>query len=342
MTAGPSRSPWQEVLAPFAVPCARRGSGAVLTSLVPYLALSVAMYLAISVSPWLTLALAIPTTGFLVRTFVVFHDCVHGSLLPSRKANAWVGSVLGLVVLTPFRSWQHDHAVHHATSGDLDRRGVGDVITLTVAEYRGRTPRARLLYRLIRNPMIMFTLGPVIAMIVGPRIPAKGARPRFRHSVLQTDAALVVAIGLAVWLLGWADFLLVWGPPALLAGSAGVWLFYVQHQFEEAYWQTGDEWNYVDAALQGASYLKLPTLLRFFTFNIGLHHVHHLNARIPGYNLPRAHRASPAFASVPTLSIWDGLRAVRYKLYDEHTGRLVTFTQARHSLVVPVAAPQGA
>jgi omega-6 fatty acid desaturase (delta-12 desaturase) len=342
MTAGPSRSPWQEVLAPYAIPSTRRGSIAVLTSVVPYLALSVAMYLAISVSPWLTLALAIPTTGFLVRTFVVFHDCVHGSLLPSRKANAWVGNVLGIVVLTPFRAWQHDHAVHHATSGDLDRRGVGDVITLTVAEYRGRTPRERLLYRLIRNPAIMFTLGPIIAMIVGPRIPPKDARPRFKRSVLRTDAALIVAIGLAVWLLGWADFLLVWGPPALLAGSAGVWLFYVQHQFEDAYWQTGDEWNYVDAALHGASHLKLPTVLRFFTFNIGLHHVHHLNARIPGYNLPRAHKASPAFNDVPTLTVRDGLRAVRYKLYDEHAGRLVTFTQSRHCLVAPVAAPQGA
>jgi acyl-lipid omega-6 desaturase (Delta-12 desaturase) len=342
MTAGPSRSPWQEVLAPFATPSTRRGSIAVLTSVVPYLALSVAMYLAISVSPLLTLALAIPTTGFLVRVFVVFHDCVHGSLLPSRRANAWVGNVLGVIVLTPFRSWQHDHAVHHATSGDLDRRGVGDVITLTVAEYRGRSPRARLLYRLIRNPLIMFTLGPIIAMIIGPRIPAKNARPRFRRSVLQTDAALAVAIGAACWLLGWSNFLLVWGPSALLAGSVGVWLFYVQHQFEDAYWQSGDEWNYADAALRGASHLKLPAVLRFFTGNIGLHHVHHLNARIPGYNLPRAHAASPAFDNVPTLSIWDGLRSVHYKLWDEHAARLVTFTQARHSLVHPNVAPQGA
>ena len=342
MTAGPSRSPWHTALAPFAAPCSRRGTLAVLTSVVPYLALSVTMYLALRVSPLLTLALAIPTAGFLVRVFVVFHDCVHGSLLPSRRANARVGAVLGLLVLTPFRCWQHDHAVHHATSGDLDRRGVGDVLTLTVSEYRSRSSRSRLLYRLIRNPLIMFGLGPVIAMIIGPRIPAAGARPRMRNSVLLTDAALAVLIGGSCWLLGWSEFLLVWGPPALLAGSVGVWLFYVQHQFEDAYWQSGEEWDFVDAALRGASHLKLPRLLQFFTGNIGLHHVHHLNARIPGYNLPRAHASTPVFAAVPTLSMWDGLRSVRFKLWDEQAGRLVTFAQARHSLVPPVGASQSA
>ena len=294
----------------------------------PYIALCGLMYLSLGLSPVLTVALAIPAAGFLVRVFVAFHDCAHGSLFPSRRANARVGTVLGLFVLSPFRRWRHDHAVHHATSGDLDRRGVGDIVTLTVTEYHARSRKGRLAYRLIRNPLVMFGLGPVFAMIVGPRIVARDARPRMRNSVLGTDAALVVVVGALCWLIGWRDFLIVWAPAALLAGSVGIWLFYVQHQFEDAYWQDGANWSYADAAMRGSSYLKLPKLLQFFTGNIGLHHVHHLNSRIPNYNLQRAHDSNPIFASVPTLTFWDGLRAVKFKLWDEDAGRLVTFAQA--------------
>ena len=337
MTPGSSRAPWRETLAPFAVPCMRRGLLAVATSAVPYVALCAVMYVTLGVSPALTGVLAIAAAGFLLRVFVMFHDCAHGSLLPSRRANAVLGTVLGLLVLSPFRRWRHDHAVHHATSGDLDRRGVGDIVTLTVAEYRARRWRGRVAYRLIRNPLVMFGLGPVFAMIVGPRIVARGARPRMRNSVLATDVALAVAIGGLCWLIGWQAFLVVWAPAALLAGSVGIWLFYVQHQFEDAYWQSGDVWSYADAALRGSSHLKLPRVLQFFTGNIGLHHVHHLNARIPNYNLRRAHAASPMFASVPTLSLWSGLRSVRFKLWDEHAGRLVTFAQARRGFL-PAAA----
>ena len=294
----------------------------------PYIALCGVMYLSLGISPLLTVVLAIPAAGFLVRVFVVFHDCAHGSLFPSRRANVHVGTVMGLFVLSPFRRWRHDHAVHHATSGDLDRRGVGDIVTLTVTEYHARSPKGRLAYRLIRNPLVMFGLGPVFAMIVGPRIVARGARPRMRNSVLATDVALLVLVAALCWLIGWRDFVIVWAPAALLAGSVGIWLFYVQHQFEDAYWQNGADWSYADAAMRGSSYLKLPKLLQFFTGNIGLHHVHHLNSRIPNYNLQRAHDSNPIFAAVPTLSLRDGLRAVRLKLWDEEAGRLVTFAQA--------------
>jgi omega-6 fatty acid desaturase (delta-12 desaturase) len=340
MKVGPNPSPSQELLAPLAVPSARRGLWGIATSALPYLGLSVAIYLTLGVSPILTVLLVIPTAGFLVRVFIMFHDCAHGSLLPSRRANAVFGAVLGVMVLMPFRRWQHDHAVHHATSGDLDRRGVGDVVTLTVAEYRAKPWRARVAYRLVRNPLIMFGVGPVLAMVIGPRIVAGGARPRMRNSVLRADAALAaLAVG-GCLLIGWRDFLIVWGPAALLAGSVGIWLFYVQHQFEDAYWQRRDGWNYADAALRGSSHLALPSVLRFFTGNIGLHHVHHLNAKIAHYNLPRAHVTCPAFASVPTLTLWDGLRAVRLKLWDEQSGRLVTFAQARRTLLsVPVPGP---
>src|ERR1700760_3126720 len=329
MSAVSNRAPWKATLAPYTQPSAVRGALAIATSAVPYIGLCVLMYLTLSVSPLLTAALAVLAAGFLVRVFVVFHDCAHGSLLPSRRANIIAGSILGLLVLSPFRRWRHDHAVHHATSGDLDRRGVGDVVTLTIHEYRSRTWRGRASYRMIRNPLVMFGLGPIFAMVIGPRLVGRDARPRMRNSVLATDAVLLVAVAALCWLIGWRDLLIVWAPAALLAGSAGIWLFYVQHQFEDAYWQRGPEWSYADAALRGSSYLKLGPVGRFFTGNIGLHHVHHLNARIPNYNLQRAHDEVALFRDVPTLSLLDGLRAVKLKLYDEQRGKLVTFAQAR-------------
>jgi omega-6 fatty acid desaturase (delta-12 desaturase) len=319
----------RDALATYARPRLPRSVLELFTSVVPYLAGSVLMYFALSVSYLLTLALVLPTAGFLVRTFVVFHDCAHGSLLPSKRANRYIGRFLGLFVLSPYERWRHDHAVHHASSGDLERRGVGDIVTLTVDEYRARSPRGRLAYRAIRHPLVMFGLGPVIAMIVGPRIATRSQRPRMRHSVLATDVVLVAAIGALCWLIGWQDFLLVWAPPAMIAGSVGIWLFYVQHQFEDAYWQSAEEWDYQEAALRGSSYLKLPKLLQFFTGNIGLHHVHHLNARIPNYNLQRAHDENPVFHQVPTLSLGDALRSPRLKLWDEERGKLVTFAHAR-------------
>ncbi len=322
-------SDWREALAPYARPHLGRSLLDLMTSAVPYVALSVLMYLALDVSYVLTLAIAVPAAGFLLRTYIVFHDCAHGSLLPSKRANAWVGRTLGLIVFSPFSSWRHSHAVHHATAGDLERRGVGDVHTLTVAEYRGLPWRKRLGYRLFRNPLVMFGLGPLFAMVIQPRLTSRAARPRIRRSVIGTNLALLLLIGGLCWLVGWRDYLLVQAPTAMLAGSAGVWLFYVQHQFEDTYWQNTSDWSYAAAALQGSSYLKLPKVLQFFTGNIGLHHVHHLSARIPNYNLQRAHDENPICHDVPTLSLWDGMRAVRLKLWDGERGRLVTFADAR-------------
>jgi acyl-lipid omega-6 desaturase (Delta-12 desaturase) len=330
--------PGQEALAAYARPRLGRSVLEIFTSVVPYLAVSVLMYLALDVSYLLALALVVPAAGFLVRTFIMFHDCAHGSLLPSKRANRSVGRFLGLFVLSPFQRWRHDHAIHHGTSGDLERRGVGDIITLTVDEYQARAWRGRLAYRLIRNPVVMFGLGPIIAMIIGPRIATRSQRPRLRHSVLGTDVVLVTVIGGLCWLMGWQRFLVVWAPAAMIAGSVGIWLFYVQHQFEDAYWQSAADWSYTDAALRGSSYLKLPRVLQFFTGNIGLHHVHHLNSRIPNYNLQRAHDENAIFRQVPTLSLWDGLRSVRLKLWDEEHGKLVTFAQAGRAQRASVAS----
>jgi acyl-lipid omega-6 desaturase (Delta-12 desaturase) len=330
-SAGPS---WKEALAPYAQPSLGRALLDIATSVVPYVALTVGMYLALRVSYLLVLVLALPAAAFLVRTFILFHDCSHGSFLPSKRGNAWLGIGLGLLLYSPFLRWRHDHAVHHATSGDLGRRGVGDIRTLTVTEYDALAWRGRMGYRLLRNPLLMFGLGPIIAMVIGPRIVARGARPRMRRSVIATNVALAALVGGLCVLVGWRQYLLVSAPPQLLAGSIGIWLFYVQHQFEDAYWENGSDWEYADAALRGSSYLKLPKVLHFCTGNIGFHHVHHLNARIPNYNLPRAHNENAMFHDVPTLSLWDGLRAVRLKLWDEDRKRLVTYAQAR-SVIAP-------
>jgi omega-6 fatty acid desaturase (delta-12 desaturase) len=287
------------------------------------------MYLSLDLSYLVTLAIAVPTGGFLVRTFIVFHDCAHGSFFRSSRANAWVGRGCGLLVFAPFAAWRHEHAVHHATSGDLDRRGVGDVPTLTVAEYEALPARSRIAYRLFRNPAVMFGVGPIWAMVISPRFISRSARARLRHSVALTNLALAIVVGGLCLLVGPLDFLLVWGPPALIAGAVGVWLFYVQHQFEDAYWESSPDWSYADAALRGSSYLRLRQPLQFFTGNIGLHHVHHLSARVPNYNLQRAHDEMPILQSVPTLTIWDGLRAARLKLWDEEHRRLVSFSDLR-------------
>jgi omega-6 fatty acid desaturase (delta-12 desaturase) len=322
-------SGWSETLAPYARPNPRRSALDIATSVVPYIALWVLMYLSLSVSYLLTLALAIPAAGFAVRSFIVFHDCTHGSFMRSKRANAWVGTIVGAIVFQCFRAWKLEHAIHHATAGDLDRRGVGDVDTITLAEYESKPWSGRLAYRLFRNPLVMFGIGPFVAMLVAPRIPEKGARPRIRNAVYATNAVLVVLVAAICWLIGWQHFLEIQVPILMISGATGIWLFYVQHQFEDVYWESAEHWSYADAALRGSSYLKLPKVLQFFTGNIGLHHVHHLSARIPNYNLQRAHDDNPIFHDVPVLSLVDGLRAVRLKLYDEDQGRMVTWAQAR-------------
>jgi omega-6 fatty acid desaturase (delta-12 desaturase) len=326
---------WRERLAPYAEPSIGRGVLDLATSVVPYLALTAAMYALLRVSHLLVLVLAVPASGFLLRTFIVFHDCTHGSFLPSRRGNQWVGVVCGLLVFTPFHSWRHEHAVHHATAGDLDNRGMGDVDTLTVAEYLRLPWLQRLGYRLMRNPFVLLVLGPLWALLLEPRLLPGWARGRFWRKIVATDVALVAIVGALCALVGWRAVLLVQLPSAMLAGAAGVWLFYVQHQFEDVYWQRHESWSYPDSALRGSSHLKLPKVLQFFTGNIGLHHVHHLSARIPNYNLQRAHDENPVFHDVPTLTTWDGIRTLRLKLYDERRGRLVNFSAARDSRAAP-------
>jgi acyl-lipid omega-6 desaturase (Delta-12 desaturase) len=320
---------WRESLAPYARPDLRRSVFDVATSVVAYLALTAVMYAALDVSLLLVLVLAVPAAGFLVRTFIVFHDCAHGSFLPWRRANHWLGIACGLLVYSPFHIWRHEHAVHHASAGDLDRRGRGDVETLTVAEWAALSRPKRLAYRTFRNPLVMLGLGPIWALMIAPRLVPGWARARFGRTIIATNIALtVLLVGLCA-LVGWRAVLVVQLPTAMLAGAIGIWMFYVQHQFEDVYWERKEDWSYAEAALRGSSYLKLPSLLQFFTGNIGLHHVHHLSARIPNYNLQRAHDKNPVFHNVPRLNAWDGVRALKLKLYDEDRGRMVGFREAR-------------
>jgi omega-6 fatty acid desaturase (delta-12 desaturase) len=330
---------WRATLAPYSQPNLLRSLEDIATSVLPYLLLLVGIYYTARVSIVLSLLLALPAAGFLLRTFIIFHDCAHASFFRSKRANAIVGAWLGVLLFMPFRSWRHKHAVHHATAGDLDRRGVGDIHTLTVSEYFERRWFGRLSYRLFRNPIVMFGLGPLLVILVGPRFVSRKTPRRIRNSVLGTDLVLAVALSVSCLLLGWQTVLLVQGPTLMLTGAIGIWLFYVQHQFEDTYWESRATWSYDDAALRGSSYLKLPRPLQFFTGNIGFHHVHHLSARIPNYNLELAHRRSSTLQVAPTLTLREGLLAPRWKLWDAENRRLVTFKQA-HALKETVASPR--
>ena len=329
-TAAPAGDPLHRAeIAPYAQPRPWRTALDLLSGPVAYLALWPVMLWALQSSYWLALAISVPAAGFLLRTFIIFHDCTHGSLFRSRRANLWVGRLCGLLVLHPFAAWRHSHAVHHGSAGDIDRRGTGDVMTMTVGEYREASRKERLTYRAFRNPLVMFGLGPWWSLVIQPRIPPKGGSDALRNSVWLTNAAIVALIGSVCLLIGWRDYLILQAPMVFIAGSAGVWLFFVQHQFEDVYWESSDEWSYADAALQGSSHLKLPKLLQFFTGNIGLHHVHHLSSRVPNYNLQAAHDDLAVFESVPTLTFWESWRSCRLKLVDERTGKLLTWKQVR-------------
>lgn len=315
---------WREILEVYQTPDLNHSLWQITTSIVPYILLWAAMVFSLSISYWLTLLLAIPTAGFMVRIFIIFHDCGHGSFFESRKANDMLGILTGLLTFTPYYEWRHSHAIHHATAGNLDRRGIGDVQTLTVAEYIALPWWKKAGYRIMRNPLVMFTIGSFLVFAVGHRFPRKGFGKRERFSVIWTNLALAVIIaGLMLW-IGWQAFLLVQVPILFLAASAGVWLFYVQHNFEGTYWVRKDKWDFVKTGLQGSSYYQLPAILQWFSGNIGFHHIHHLAPRVPNYMLPKCHAENRLFQVKP-LTIRSSLRSLRLRLWDEDAGVMVGF-----------------
>lgn len=316
---------WREAITRYQTPSLRRSLWEITNSVVPFLLLWYLMYRSLEVSYWLTLALAIPAAGFMTRTFIIFHDCGHGSFFKSQRLNDLVGTLTGILTLTPYYHWRHDHAIHHASAGNLDRRGVGDVKTLTVEEYRALPPWKQLGYRIFRNPLLMFTVGAWIVFIVVHRFYKPKAGKRERFSVYLTDLALLNIVLLMSLLIGFKAFILVEFPILAIATGVGVWLFYVQHNFDGTYWERQGKWDFVSAGLQGSSFYKLPGILQWFTGNIGFHHIHHLGPRVPNYLLPKCYRENAIFQEVKPLTIMGGFKSLGYRLWDEQNRRLVGF-----------------
>ncbi|SPE54543.1 Fatty acid desaturase [Verrucomicrobia bacterium] len=331
--AQPSSASWKQIVSKYQKPEVWRSVWQIVNSLVPYAGLWYLMYLSQNVSYWLTLPLAILAAGFLVRVFIIFHDCGHGSFFKSRRANDILGFFTGVLTLTPYHQWRWEHALHHSTSGDLDRRGTGDVWTLTVQEYLEAGRWKRFAYRLARNPIVLFVLAPLFVFLIQQRFANAKAPARERRSVLWTNLALLVLATSLSCLFGLKTYLLIQLSVILLAGSAGVWLFYVQHQFEGVYWERREHWDYTTAALKGSSFYKLPRVLQWFSGNIGFHHIHHLSPRIPNYQLEKAHKSEPLFQTVPPITLLASLKSFTFRLWDEQRQKLVGYGALRAARV---------
>lgn len=319
----------QHEMAAYQRPGRLRSIWQLANSLTGYTILWYIAYRMLDYSFWLTLPVAVLMGGFLVRIFIVFHDCGHGSFFRSKKANGFWGVVTGFLTFTPYHRWRASHARHHATSGNLDKRGEGDVWMMTVKEYAQASRFERLKYRLYRNPVIMFLLGPLFIILISNRVAGRKPSRSEKRSVYRTNAVLLAFSAAIVLLFGWKVFLVVESLPLFVAHVAGVWLFYVQHQFEGVYWERNSRWDFVTASLEGGSFYKLPAVMRWFSGSIGYHHVHHLNSRIPNYNLVRCQNSIAPLQRAKTTGILNSLKALNYRLWDEDTGRLVGFRALR-------------
>jgi omega-6 fatty acid desaturase (delta-12 desaturase) len=319
-------------LTPYREPTLARSVAEIAVTALPLVALWAAMWGVSHISYWLSLALAAPAAGFLVRLFMIQHDCGHGAFFRNRDVNDWVGRVIGVVTLTPYDYWKRTHATHHATSGNLDRRGMGDIDTLTVREYLAASWRRRLGYRIYRHPLVMFGVGPAYLFLLQQRAPLglmRGAGWKPWISTMATNAAIALAAVLLMALIGVGPFLAIHLPIVILAASIGVWLFYVQHQFDRTTWAHDGDWSHADAALHGSSHYDLPVVLRWFSANIGVHHVHHLSSRIPFYRLREVLKKHPELVNVGRLTLWQSLGCVNFALWDEDAGKLISFRELR-------------
>ena len=322
---------WVQVLSKYREPSTRRSILELAVTLVPFVLLWALAWISLSVSYGLAFGIAVLNAAFLVRIFAIQHDCSHASYFHNRKISNWVGRGLGVLTLTPFDVWQRTHSIHHSHHGNLDHRGIGDVLTLTVEEYRARTPLGRLLYRMYRNPLVLFVLGPSYLFILQNRLPFGLMNSGWRYwtSAMGTNAMIAIALGLIIWLGGLMPVVLIFLPTSVIAGTIGVWLFYVQHQFEQTHWAKTEDWQIHEAALTGSSYYVLPRPLRWLTANIGIHHVHHLYSRIPFYRLTEVLRDHAVLDETQRLTIRQSLRSVRLHLWDEKGRRLLSFREER-------------
>ena len=320
---------WKAIVLEYQKPSLWRAVWQLVNTLGPYALLWYLMYLSFTWSWWLTFGLAVLAGMFLVRIFIIFHDCGHGSFFKSHLANDIVGFVTGVLTFTPYYHWRWEHSIHHASAGALDRRGTGDIWTLTVEEYLKASRWKRFAYRLARNPLVLFGIAPVFLFLIQQRFSSPKANSRERWSVRWMNAAIfAMAAGLS-WAFGIVPYILVQLAVIMVGGGLGIWMFYVQHQFEDVYWEREENWDFTAAALQGSSFYKLPKVLQWFSGNIGFHHIHHLSPRIPNYNLERCHRADPIFQQVKPLTVFTSLKSLTFRLWDEQRGRLVSFRQMR-------------
>ncbi|NDU99823.1 fatty acid desaturase [Pseudoroseicyclus sp. CLL3-39] len=333
----PTGRDWVRVLSAYREPSPRRSVLELALTVVPFVALLALSCWALSISHLLAAGIAAVNGAFLVRLFLIQHDCSHNALFRSRPANEWVGRILGVVTLTPFDVWRRSHSLHHASVGNLDERGLGDIPTLTVGEYRQLSPLRRAIYRLYRHPLFLFGIVPAFVFVLRNRVPAGQMRAGRRYwvSAMLTNLAIAVILGIGIWLGGPAALYAI-GPTILVGATIGMWLFYVQHQFEKTVWDHEPKWDLHDAALHGSSHLVLPAPLAWFTANIGAHHVHHLHARVPFYRLAEVLRDHPALDMAQRLTLWQSFRCARLHLWDEERRQLMTFRQAR---AVPQMAP---
>ncbi len=324
---------WQKLIAKYQTPDLRRSVWQIINSVGPYLCLWYLMYLSLQVSYALTLVLALITAGFMIRIFIILHDCGHGSFFKSQRANEIVGFICGVLTFTPYHQWRRNHALHHAHSSNLTRRATWDLpLTLTVKEYLQLPRWKQMLYRFYRHPLILIGVAPLLLFAVAQRFASPSSGKRERFGVFMTNLSLLAVTLTLIWLVGWKAYLLVQLPVLVLAATIGVWLFYIQHQFEDTYWEHNKEWDYVLAAMQGSSYYKLPKLLQWFTGNIGLHHIHHLSPRVPNYSLQQCHDENPLFQRVSIITFWMSLKALSLRLWDEEQQKLVGFGHLKSSL----------
>lgn len=319
-------------VAQFAKSDTRKSVMQLINTLGPLLILWVIAYQTIAISPWITVGISMIAAGFVVRTFIIFHDCTHGSFFKNKKANDIVGFWTGVLTSFPYEKWKREHTIHHATSSNLDKRGIGDIDMLTLEEYEAASKLRRFGYRMYRNPLVMFGLGPLYMVLVLNRVNRKDAKAKERKNTYLTNITVVAICAAMIYLVGWQAFLLVQGTTLFIAGALGIWLFYIQHTYEDSYFENDAEWDYVKAAVEGSSYYKLPRILQFLTGNIGFHHVHHLSPRVPNYNLEKAHEEVKPLQKATTITLVTSLESIRYKLYDEENQKFVTFREATERL----------
>lgn len=322
----------KKTVAPFEKTDTKASIRQIVNTLVPLFLLYYLAYVSLSFSYWLTVPFLVVAAGFMVRAFILFHDCCHGSFFNNHRANDILGTFLGVLTLVPYYQWRYSHNVHHATSGNLDKRGIGDIWVLTIEEYAALSFLQRMKYRMYRHPIVMFGLGPIYVFLIQYRFNRKGARRKERMNTYLTNALLVILYALCIWAIGWKAFVLIQGPVFFLSGVLGIWMFYVQHQFEDSYFENEDQWSYVKAAVEGSSYYKLPKVLQWITGNIGFHHVHHLSPKVPNYNLEKAHNLTPPLQHATTITLGTSIKSLRFRLWDDNNKTFVSFKEVKPML----------